>query len=305
MGSLSSVLYLGAMSDSVLARTDPWIYFDGNAITALWDWHTAVHPHGKTGDSRERTPFQHAVLSDFSLSEIITNPIDNAYLKHVVFLTIFPDLPVLRPLDGLDIGAAQRDRSLILNPPDFLPGVIPTRLLAAAGHPEAVRAHEQDLAGKQKRIQEDIAAAAGQEYVPVHLRKPLGEVIDEVVALRGLRPSQSAVDFFELCKHLFGCERTRYIDRPTGDRKTARRYLNLQIDYYHLSYLPFVDGFVTDDAVLRDTATDLVGRFYPRVHAQAASSARHPRLPFTRRSRVNALLMSPCSTPHFSHHFIF
>lgn len=22
----------------------PWIYFDGNAITKLWDWYTEVHP---------------------------------------------------------------------------------------------------------------------------------------------------------------------------------------------------------------------------------------------------------------------
>lgn len=60
---------------------------------------------------------------------------------------------------------------------------------------------------------------------------------------------------------LYSFEATRFIDRPANEQKGASRLLNQQIDYYHLTYLPFVDEFVTDDTVLARTAADLVRIF--------------------------------------------
>jgi hypothetical protein len=236
-----------------------WTYFDGNALTRLWDWYTEVHPDGQTGDPREASPFARAVMSDFVLDEILTHPISDAYKKHLLLLTIFPDVPVLVPLDSADLAAAQIHRDVLLRPADFLSGAVGTRLLALAGQPDALRGLATDIANKQSRI--DADAARGSQYVPKQLRVPFDEAVAVAIAVRRLDPTSSARDFFDLCMSLYSFEATRFIDRPANERKGASRLLNQQIDYYHLTYLPFVDEFVTDDTVLARTAADLVRIF--------------------------------------------
>ena len=70
---------------------------------------------------------------------------------------------------------------------------------------------------------------------------------------------------------LYTFEVTRLIDRPARDRKGASRLLNQQIDYYHLSYLPFVDEFVTNDVVLAETASSLILMFGLHVAVHTAA----------------------------------
>ena len=65
------------------------------------------------------------------------------------------------------------------------------------------------------------------------------------------------------CKRLYEFEISRLVDRLSTERKGASRHLNQQIDFYHLSYIPFVDGFVTNDKALRSTALVLTERFRP------------------------------------------
>ena len=107
---------------------EPWVYLDGNAISALWDWHTEVTVEGKTGDPRDASPFQYAVLSDYSLDEIVTTKVSNSYKKHLMLLTIYPDIPVLRALEHVDVDAAQLDRSTLLYPPEFVGQVAGKRI---------------------------------------------------------------------------------------------------------------------------------------------------------------------------------
>lgn len=145
-------------------------------------------------------------------------------------------------------------------------------MLAVAGDAQSIADLETDIENKQARIRADIAAATGKNYVPPASRAPIEEVIEVGIAMRGWNPSKSAKDFFELCKYLHGCEVTRYIDRPSSERKGASRILNQQIDYYHLSYLPFVQAFVTNDAVLRETAQKLAKMFYPEVEIHDVAS---------------------------------
>lgn len=86
-----------------------------------------------------------------------------------------------------------------------------------------------------------------------------------VVEKLHLDPANSAHDFFALCRSLYEFENARLINRPAEDRRGPAWWLNQQIDHYHLSYLPFVDVFVTDDAVLRKTAGSLSQTFRPNV----------------------------------------
>ena len=257
--------------DSVMPG-EPWAYFDGNAITKLWDWYTYVHPDGQTGDPRGASPFQHAVISDYGLDEIVTNPIGNAYVMHVHFLTIFPDIPVLQSLNIVDIPAAQADRTILLRPADYIQTSIGGRWLALVGHPEAVAALEQDVGRKQARIKADIDAAVGKRYVPKEFRVPFSDAIAMTAAQRGLDPAASAHDFFALCEVLYSYEVSRFIDRPSRERKGPSRQLNQQIDHYHLSYLPFVDAFVTDDVVLHQMAKELGASYYPNVEIDDVDS---------------------------------
>lgn len=239
-----------------MAGPTKWTYFDGNALTWLWDWYTEVHPDGSTGAAREASPFAHAVISDFVIDEIVTNQIGNAYKKHLVLLTIFSDIPVLVSLESADLAAAQTDRELLLRPVDFLANVVATRSLALAGHPEALRGLAEDIANKQNRISADMTRAI--EYAPKRQRVPFDEAVAAVIQARRLDPRHSAHDFFQLCTTLYDLETKRFIDRPAHERKGPKRLLNQQIDHYHLTYLPFVDEFVTEDVVLARTAADLV-----------------------------------------------
>jgi hypothetical protein len=208
------------------------------------------------------------VLSDFSLDEIITNPVDNVYKKHLLLLMIFPDIPVLRSLDTVDFAAAEADRNVLLRPTDYLSSTFSTRTLAMVGAPEALRGLQSDIANKHSRIQADVASSLAIQYVPKGQRVNFGTAVAALVQTRSLNPAQSAADFFELCKLLFQLDVSRLIDRPSSDRKGPSRLLNQQIDYYHLSYLPFVDAFVTDDNVLRQMASELRTTFLPsrKIH---------------------------------------
>jgi hypothetical protein len=246
----------GESYDCEMGGLARWTYFDGNALTWLWDWYTEVHPEGQTGDAREASPFAHAVISDFVVDEIVTHQISDAYKKHVLLLAIFPDIPVLVSLESADLAAAQSHRELLLRPADFLAKVVTTRLLALAGHPEALRGLAEDIANKQSRIDADAARAI--DYAPKHQRVPFDEAVTAAIQAQRLDPKHSAFDFFQLCTTLYSLEMRRFIDRSNRERKGASRSLNQQIDHYHLTYLPFVDEFVTNDAVLARTAADLV-----------------------------------------------
>lgn len=77
-------------------------------------------PTGRRATLEKASPFARAVMSDFVLDEILTHPISDAYKKHLLLLTIFPDVPVLVPLDSADLAAAQIHRDVLLRPADFL-----------------------------------------------------------------------------------------------------------------------------------------------------------------------------------------
>ncbi len=243
----------------------PWFYFDGNAVSALWDWHTKVTTEGKTGDPRSTSPFSDAVLSDFSLDELITIPIGNAYKKHLALLAVFPDIPVLLPLEQVDLAEAERDRSVLVREPNFLSSVAALRARAVIGDPVAVDGLKTDIGNKKARIDRDVAASRWHQFVPKDQRVDLDDVVTLAVNEHGLHPESSSTDFFSLCRVLFQSEMARLTDRSSTARKGASRQLNQQIDYYHLSYIPFVDGFVTEDATLRATARALCQRFRPSV----------------------------------------
>lgn len=206
------------------------------------------------------------------MDEIVTNPISNAYAKHLVLLTIFPDIPVMQALNLVDIPVALANRALLLRPADYLQNSIGGRLLALLGHADSRAALEHDIENKQARIRADVAAAVGRQYVSKPHRVPLADAVAIASASRGLDPTNSAQDFLELCQLLYSYEVNRFIDRPSSERKGPSRQLNQQIDHYHLSYLPFVDGFVTDDAVLHEMAAFLAAAYHPGVEVDSVTS---------------------------------
>ena len=258
--------------DRGMSIETPWVYFDGNAVSRLWDWHTEIHPEGKTGGPRSATPFQHAVLSDYSLDEILTIPIGNAYQKHLLLLTVFPDMPVLRALNVVDIPVVQAKRAELLRPAGYTENSVCGPLLALHGHAASVRARANDIENKHARIRADVDAAAGRQHVPKRFRVPFGTAVAMAVETHGLNPAGSAKDFLELCLVLYSFEISRFIDRPSSERKGPSRQLNQLIDHYHLAYLPFVDTFVTDDVVLRQMASDLAAAYRPTVEVESVTS---------------------------------
>ena len=253
-----------------MSSSTTWAYFDGNAITQLWDWYTEVKVEGRTGDPRDATPFADTVLSDFVLDEIITNPITDAYKKHLLLLMIYPDIPILRALESMDLSEAQRSREVLLRPPEYLKNAIGSRTLALVGHQEGLDALASDMANKQARIDQD--AVRSSQYVTKDQRVSFDAAVMHAVSIGNLQPGASARDFFDLCMTLYSYEVHRYIDRPSSERKGGRRLLNQQIDFYHLSYLPFVEVFITNDTVLGRAAADLIRIYCLPVEVETAET---------------------------------
>jgi len=247
----------------ILRRDSHFYYLDGNAVTFLWDSYTTYKREGATGDPIAFSPFKDAVVSEYTLDELITIPISTPYKKHLAFLSIFQDLPVFSSITKFSpeelASATEID---ILAAPEFLKGLVTTRLLALTS-PEYRGYLEQDIQNK----------ATARLTAELHLKNPLGgyfdyvdpenrisirETIAQIISTYKLDPVASPYDFHLLCMHLFVATRDRLIDVPAKYRKGPTKTLSHQIDLYHLSYLPFVEGFVTNDAYLSLVATEVV-----------------------------------------------
>lgn len=239
-------------------------YFDGNALTKLWDWHTSINKEGATGDPLDESPFSESILSIYTLDEFITIPLGNALTKHVVFLTIYPSIGVAKSPDEISFTETEEWRiSKFLLPSDHVSKIAKTRVLALAGVPRAKAALQNDIDNKQKRIDADIKQnkTLPISYVAQEKRKSLSDVIKLITTKHKLEPAKSYEDYKTLCKRLYEEEVRRSIDRPSKDRKGAKWRLNQQIDFYHLMYLPLVKKFVTDDKYLFDIAKEIVRQF--------------------------------------------
>jgi len=246
----------------LLNVSSSYYYLDGNAVTFLWDRYTQYKKEGSSNDPIALSPFVDAVVSEYTLDELITIPIGTAYKKHLCFLMIFQELPVFTSITKFDAKTLNNSREGdILLPSDFLPGLVTIRSLALAS-PEYRGYLEQDIQSKeQARIGAELflknPLGGYFEYVDPKKRISLRETIIKIIQDHQLTPSDP-YDFYQLCMHLFVATRNRLIDVPAKYRKGPSRTLSHQIDFYHLSYLPFVKGFVTSDTYLSLVARELV-----------------------------------------------
>lgn len=235
-------------------------YVEGHAVTVVWDAYTKANPEGQTGDDMQLSPFADAVLSDYVIDELVTIPVtDNAYRKHVAQLMIFPDVPVLKgsifqlgksKLDSLKYDDAVQ--------PKGYAGAIGEKRLSALIFQNDLDDLNQDIANKDAGRRQAASLIVDREYVGQGDRLPVRDVITHIITEFELKPQMSNYDFYKLCMYLYAATRDRLIDVPTKYRKGKYDMLNHQIDFYHLSYLPFVDGLVTDDRYLTMVALAVV-----------------------------------------------
>lgn len=239
-------------------------YVEGHAATVLWDGYVKYKQEGQTGDDITLSPFANTVVSEYVIDELVTIPTDhNAFKKHVLMLSIFPTLPVIaaitkiapQQLDVSDLG------DLLLEP-GFAGAVGSKRAAALVSAPDLADL-EQDLrnkeAGRQaaeRFLQKD--ATGSIIYTDPSDRINIGNAIRRIIEERQLKPRESNYDFHLLCMYLYAATRNRLIDVATRFRKGPSQMLNHQIDFYHLSYLPFVKGFITDDTYLTMVARELI-----------------------------------------------
>ncbi len=212
------------------------------------------------------------MLSDYSLDEILTIPIGNAYQKHLLLLTVFPDMPVLRALNVVDIPVVQAEESReLLQPAGYTENSVCGRLLALHGRKRPLELEQTTL-----RTSTHGSALTSTQRPAGNMFEAVPSAVRHRVACpdetHGLNPAGSAKDFLELCLVLYSFEISRFIDRPSSERKGPSRQLNQLIDHYHLAYLPFVDTFVTDDVVLRQMASDLAAAYRPTVEVESVTS---------------------------------
>jgi len=233
-----------------------YYYVEGHAVTVLWDSYVKYKQEGQTGDDITLSPFQDVAFSEYVIDELVTIPVShNSFKKHTLLLSVFPKLPVLvaitkptkQQLDafGLD--------DLLLDP-NFA-GVVGSKRAAALVSASDLADLEQDIrnkgAGKlaaELYLQKD--AAGNVVYVDPADRISIRDAIELIIGEHDLNPGESNHDFHLLCMYLYAATRNRLIGVATKFRKGPAQMLNHQIDFYHLSYLPFVDGFVTDDTYL-------------------------------------------------------
>jgi hypothetical protein len=220
---------------------------------------------GKTGDDISLSPFSNAVLSEYIIDELLTIPIDsaaNAYKKHFLFLLTFPEIPVFKSItqfskESLD-SITQYE---LLRERDFAGQVAAKRALALTS-PEHLRDLQTDIKNKLTGLEAAkmffVRDSTGKVlYTDEKNRITVAEAIERIVAEQKLMPVESAYDFYILCMSLYVATRDRLI-KVGKDKKGENAALNMQIDFYHLSYLPFVNEFVTNDNYLCRVAKELI-----------------------------------------------
>ncbi len=245
-------------------------YLDGNAVSYLWDKYTEYTQDGQTGDDMSLSPFSEAALSVYVIDELLTIPIDsasNAYKKHLALLTIFPKLPVLKAITQLTPEELNRVHTKELLMPNEFAGQIALKRLLAFAAPEHRQDLETDLENKKAALEDAKRflmrdSSSSIIYVDPQRRITLNEAITRIVTELKLDPKAYPWDFHLLCMHLYVATRNRLITVPgLKIYKGENSMLNAQIDFYHLSYLPFTSGFVTNDKYLNMIANEIVNYF--------------------------------------------
>lgn len=242
-------------------------YLDGNAVSYLWDKYTKYTTTGRTGDDIVLSPFSETILSEYVVDEMLTIPIErasDAYKKHVAFLSIFPYIPVLKSITKFTKSDFDRNFTKeLLMPREFAGQVAAMRALALVT-PEHRKDLETDVENKNTGIEDakkflNRDSSGSVIYVNSNERIALKQAIAMIIDEQQLNPLSSSYDFHILCMNLFVATRNRLIRVPDMKiYKNEKSTLNSQIDFYHLSYLPYVYGFVTNDKYLNLVAKELV-----------------------------------------------
>lgn len=237
-------------------------YLDSNAVTSLWDKWTTYSPEGRTGDDIKLSPFSIVVLSEYGVAECITIPhTSNAYKKHLCLFSIFPKIRVFKPITIFDQKKPEHDKSSIqelLNKNDFLGKVAALRtsaLLTTEGRSNL----QKDLQHKYEGIQAAALESFGETASGEDMRLSLDDIIDAICKTHKLSPKESKYDFYQLVMRIYVAKRQKLIKGI--NYKKVERNLNEKIDSYHLSYLPYVRGFVTSDYDLYNIAQTLSKHF--------------------------------------------
>lgn len=225
-----------------------YFYLDSNAVSALWDLWTNYQNRGQTGDSILRTPFSEVVISDYTLDECLTIQLaSNPYKKHLCMFLIYPQIKIMKPITIFDGKKSEHDASSIsdlFHKKDYLQNVIALRASALVTN-EARLSLEKDIENKKQG--EIIAQHFPQFENKCNYadRLSLEDAIRKIIIEKNISPENSKYDFYQLCMNIFVAKRKRAIKGL--EYKNSSRNLNEQIDSYHLSYLPYVQGFVTND----------------------------------------------------------
>lgn len=214
------------------------------------------------------SPFSNAVLSDYVVDELLTIPIDsagNAYKKHLALLSIFPNIPIFKSItlfskENLEKAAI----SELIRPNGFAGQVAANRALALVSDKhladllEGINNKATGLKTAKMFFPRDSFGTIS--YTEEKNRISISEAITKILSEQKLHPMESAYDFYILCMNLYVATRNRLI-RVGKHKKGENAALNIQIDFYHLSYLPFVSELVTNDHYLREVAEEVINYF--------------------------------------------
>ena len=239
------------------------IYLDSNAVTKLWNDYVRHTGEGSSELDYSLTPFKNAVISEYVLDEMLMVENQDSVKRHAAFITIFQRISLLKAITTII-------KEGINNPSDFY---APANLASSVAISRLTEVLTGELSGETKKALEEKQQFAEmctwyqqgpQEETPRYMqpekREDIRTVIKEILSRIGSANPMNLKMFNLLCMELYVAKRQRKIKKPTGIQfyKANKHTFNDQIDFYHLSYLPLVNTFISGDEGLLYVAQEIV-----------------------------------------------
>jgi hypothetical protein len=246
------------MTNNTLIPNREINYLDTNALINLWNIFIKTNKEGNSNININNTVFKNCYTSIYAIDEMLISRTrsQNKLLNNVTFLSIFKNIPIVKPFpeiakmskeNNLEIIKYQENKNMIS---DLL-----FHCVAQYFSPKS-----QKLIDYHVQKKEEFSEASSWFIRPYGSKKtnyskekkPLEEKIDELICHVNIDKPEN---FLQFCMELFVAFRNREILKPPNlprskMRKKPEKSLNQQYDFYHLCYSKYASGFVTDDETL-------------------------------------------------------
>lgn len=234
------------------------VYFDTNVIKKLWLQHLREHPSGDLNLPKPNI-FEGVLLSEYNIDELLnietktSQTINASKMNAHILLMLLQQNTVVRPIiqsiDSPELNTPVPPISALQSDMGGIKNYLVTYLLGLA------RGNHHPLIDQQIQNRSKVIAQSKIKATPSVINKKMTveQAIDFYLTEKCL--PLPLKDFFILQQYLSELKRSKTLRAPDNFKAKDFYKPNHQfaenIDFFHISYAPLVETFVTDDRVVR------------------------------------------------------